>query len=516
MSQRVSSQSMNFFNDKPKQPNDLKAQSLDKDLKRLNQLESATRTVGTSVYALGMGLLFLVGVWVFTFIYSGGHASGVLIAAAVIGGYMALNIGANDVANNVGPAVGSKALSMAGALAIAAVFEAAGALIAGGEVVSTVSKGIISANSLTDVDTFVWAMMAALLSAALWVNLATYLNAPVSTTHSIVGGVMGAGIAAAGLGAVNWPVMSAIAASWIVSPVMGGVIAALFLIFIKGAILFRKDKIAAARKWVPVLVAIMSSVFAVYLMIKGLKRIWHPGMPTIILIALAIFAVSFFWSRKSVAKAAVGMENKRKSVAKLFTLPLICSAALLSFAHGSNDVANAVGPLAAIVSAVDLGAVSAKAPLPFWVLMIGAVGISVGLALFGPKIIRLVGEKITKLNQVRAFCVALSAAITVIIASGLGLPVSSTHIAIGAVFGVGFVREAITNRGGGSAEGQRINPQELRTIDEGKLFKSWRKHRKRKLVRRQHMLSIAAAWVVTVPASALLAAMLYWLITHLT
>ena len=506
---------MNFFRDKLKQPKDLKARPLDKDLKRLNQLEHAAREVGSSAYNIGMGLLFLIGVWVFTYIHSGGEAGGVLIAAAVIGGYMALNIGANDVANNVGPAVGSKALSMAGALVIAAIFEAAGALIAGGEVVSTISKGIISTKSISDIDIFIWAMMSALLSAALWVNLATFLSAPVSTTHSIVGGVMGAGIAAAGIDAVNWPVMSAIAASWIISPVMGGVIAALFLTFIKSSILFRQDKIAAARRWVPVLVAIMASVFSVYLMIKGLKRIWKPDVTMIMLVAAGIAVVSFAWSRRVVARASQGMENKRKSVAKLFTLPLICSAALLSFAHGSNDVANAVGPLAAIVSAIDLGTISDKAPLPFWVLLIGAVGISIGLALFGPKIIKLVGEKITKLNQVRAFCVALSAAITVIIASGLGLPVSSTHIAIGAVFGVGFVREAIANRGGGGADAGVISPDTLASIDEGKLFKSWRKYRKRKLVRRQHMLSIAAAWVVTVPASALLAAVIYWLITHL-
>ncbi len=507
---------MNFFNDQPKEPKDLKARPLDKDLKRINQLEHAAKEVGTSIYSLGMGMLFLVGVWVFTYVYSGGEATGVLIAAAVIGGYMAMNIGANDVANNVGPAVGSKALSMAGALVIAAVFEAAGAIIAGGEVVSTISKGIVSTDSIADVDTFIWAMMAALLSAALWINLATFLGAPVSTTHSIVGGVMGAGIAAAGMNAVNWPVMGAIAASWVISPLLGGVIAAVFLIFIKWAILFRQDKIAAARRWVPVLVAVMASVFSVYLMIKGVKRIWKPDAPTIMIVAAAVLAVSYGWSRRIVFRSSAGMENKRKSVAKLFTLPLICSAALLSFAHGSNDVANAVGPLAAIVSAIDLGTISTEAALPFWVLLIGAIGISVGLALFGPKIIKLVGEKITKLNQVRAFCVALSAAITVIIASALGLPVSSTHIAIGAVFGVGLVREAITNRGGGGvAETGPLDPATLSEIDEGKLFKSWRKYRKRRLVRRQHILSIAAAWVITVPASAFLAAVLYFVISQL-
>ena len=501
---------MGLFSDKTERPVSLKAKPLDKDLKRIVQLEHAGKEVVSGKLNIGLGFAFLIGVWGFTYIYSGGEASATLIVAAVIGGYMAINIGANDVANNVGPAVGSKALTMFGALLIAAIFEAAGALIAGGDVVSTISKGIISTDSIADVDIFIWAMMSALLSAALWVNLATFLGAPVSTTHSIVGGVMGAGVVAAGINAVNWSVMGAIVASWVISPLMGGVIAALFLSFIKGAILFRQDKVAAACRWVPVLVAFMSATFSAYLMLKGLKHIWKPGAANIALIVAGVLVVSYLWSRKTVGKASIGMENKKKSVAKLFTLPLICSAALLSFAHGSNDVANAVGPLAAIVSAIEFGEIASRTALPFWVLLIGALGISLGLALFGPRIIRLVGEKITKLNQVRAFCVALSAAITVIIASGLGLPVSSTHIAIGAVFGVGFVREAITNRGGGDRESSvALSQAQLSEIDEGQLFKSWRKYRKRKLVRRQHMLSIAAAWIITVPASAVLAAGLF-------
>lgn len=505
-----------FGKDDQQNPGNLKSRAVDKDLKRIVQLEKATKEVGSSVYNLGFGLVFLVGVWIFTYIYSGGEASAILIAAAVIGGYMAMNIGANDVANNVGPAVGSKALTLTGALVIAAIFEAAGALLAGGEVVSTISKGIISTDSITDVDIFVWAMMSALLAAALWVNLATYIGAPVSTTHSIVGGVMGAGIAAAGLSAVNWPVMSAIAASWIVSPVLGGVIAAAFLTFIKFAILFKDDKLAAARRWVPVLVAILAGTFSAYLMLKGLKRIWKPDAAMVVLVAGGVFFVAYVWTRGRVARASQGMENKKKSVAKLFTVPLICSAAMLSFAHGSNDVANAVGPLAAIVTALGSGEIATKASLPIWVLIIGAVGISVGLALFGPKIIKLVGEKITKLNQVRAFCVALSAAITVIIASGLGLPVSSTHIAIGAVFGVGFLREALANRGaGGAPKKMPANVDELSEVDQGKLFKKWKKQRKRKLVRRQHAFSIAAAWIITVPASALLSASLFFLVTFL-
>ena len=181
---------------------------------------------------------------------------------------MAMNIGANDVANNMGPAVGSKALTLSAALAIAAIFEAAGALIAGGDVVKTISKNIISVESFENELTFIWAMLSALLAASLWIHIATYVRAPVSTTHSIVGGVMGAGIGAAGFAIVNWGTMSKIAASWVISPVLGGIIAALFLAFIKTFIVYQEDKIAGAKRWVPVLVAIMAGVFAAYLMLK--------------------------------------------------------------------------------------------------------------------------------------------------------------------------------------------------------------------------------------------------------
>jgi PiT family inorganic phosphate transporter len=211
----------------------------------------------------------------------------IVVAAAVFGAYMAINIGANDVANNMGPAVGANALTMGGAILIAAIFESAGALLAGGDVVSTISKGIIDPSGIADAQIFIWAMMAALISSALWVNLATWIGAPVSTTHSVVGGVMGAGIAAAGFAAVNWPTMSKIAASWVISPVLGGVIAAAFLAFIKSRIIYQDDKIAAARRWVPVLVGIMSAAFAAYLALKGLKRIVKIDIQTALLIGLA-------------------------------------------------------------------------------------------------------------------------------------------------------------------------------------------------------------------------------------
>ncbi|NQV58014.1 MAG: inorganic phosphate transporter [Rhodospirillales bacterium] len=487
-----------------------KRTTVDKDLKRFVQLEKAAARTSQRNLNLGFGLLFLLGVWLFTFFKVGGEDGyTILTIAAIIGGYMAMNIGANDVANNVGPAVGSKALTMFGALIIAAIFEASGAIIAGGDVVTTISKSIVSPDTFADKTIFIWAMMAALLSAAIWINLATVFGAPVSTTHSIVGGVLGGGIAAAGVSAVNWAVMAKIAASWVISPVLGGLIAAGFLAFIKLAVLYKDDKIDAAKRWVPVLVAIMAAAFSVYLVMKGFKRIWKPDVSVIAAIGVAAFVVFYLTVKSFVARAAADLPNKRKSVSNLFTIPLICAAALLSFAHGSNDVANAVGPLAAIVNAVTQGTVAAKVVLPLWVLAIGAVGISVGLMLFGPKIIEIVGEKITKLDRVRAFCVALSASITVIIASTLGLPVSSTHIAVGTVFGVGFLREFITNRRVDIQTPNAIGAESTPDNAGGPSEKKWAKAHRRKLVRRNHMMTIIAAWIITVPASAIIAGLIF-------
>jgi PiT family inorganic phosphate transporter len=419
---------------------------------------------------------------------------------------MALNIGANDVANNVGPAVGSRALTLFGALVIAAIFESAGALLAGGDVVSTVSKGIIDPSLVEDASVFVLAMMSALVAAALWVNLATFVGAPVSTTHAVVGGVMGAGIAAVGFQLVNWGTMGAIAASWVISPLMGGIIAAGFLAFIKINLIYRDDKIAAARRWVPMLVAIMAGAFAWYLSVKGFKRIWRPEIQTVIIIALVTFFAVWAIMRPLIRRQSEGMENRNQSLRILFRIPLICSAALLSFAHGANDVANAIGPLAAILNSVQSGDIAGKVEVPIWIMTIGAFGISLGLFLYGPKLIRKVGDQITKMNPMRAYCVALSAAITVIIASWLGLPVSSTHIAVGAVFGVGFFREYYTGRskrrremvsrsGKSSPEDPPVAPEVLRS---------------RKLVRRAHFLTIIAAWVITVPATAIMSAMVFF------
>ncbi|MCB1396276.1 MAG: inorganic phosphate transporter [Rhodobacter sp.] len=486
----------------PNDPNAKAIKTLDKDLNRISLLEQATVFTSRPLVGPGIALVFMVltGLAAAT-IMGASPGSWVVIIGAVVGAYMALNIGANDVANNMGPAVGAKAVTLGGALIIAAVCETAGALLAGGDVVSTVSRGIVAPESVAEPAVFLWAMMAALLSGALWINLATWLGAPVSTTHSIVGGVMGAGIAAAGFGAVNWPVMGTIAASWVISPVMGGVIAAIFLAIINHRIIYREDKIAAARTWVPVLIGVMGGVFVTYMAMKGLKKLVHLSLGEAVLVGIAVAVPLTLLMRPVIRRQSRGLENRVKSLKGLFAIPLVFSAALLSFAHGANDVANAVGPLAAIVHAVQDHAAGDRVQIPYWVMIVGAFGLSVGLMLFGPKLINIVGSEITRLNAMRAWCVALSAAVVVIIASWLGLPVSSTHIAIGGIFGVGFYREWYHEKILKENRDLSTLPVEERT--------------RRKVVRRSHMLTILAAWVVTVPATAALSAGLFWAATLL-
>lgn len=478
-------------------------ETLDRDLARFSKLETATALVARPMVGLSVSFVFVVLAGIAAMLFFGQtNNTLIVVLAACLGAYMALNIGANDVANNMGPAVGANALSMGGAIAIAVIFESAGALIAGGDVVSTIAKGIIAPESMGTASVFIWAMMAALLSAALWVNLATWIGAPVSTTHSVVGGVMGAGIAAAGFAAVNWTTMGKIAASWVISPVLGGVVAALFLALIKSRIIYREDKIAAARTWVPVLVGIMAGAFASYLALKGLKKIIKIDLPMSLMIGAAVGVLVWIIMIPLIRKQSEGLENRNKSLKVLFGIPLVVSAALLSFAHGANDVANAVGPLAAIVQASLSGDFTHAVSIPYWVMVIGAFGISFGLFLFGPKLIRMVGGQITKLNPMRAYCVALSAAITVIVASWLGLPVSSTHIAVGAVFGVGFFREWDAAR--------RVRKARLAMPNRAEFAPEER--RRRKLVRRSHFMTIIAAWIITVPAAAVLSAAIFFLL----
>ena len=470
------------------------------DLRRFAYTQTQVIQNRSTYTLLGIAILFLLGVAaaVLGFIIHEKSEALILVAAAVIGGYMAMNIGANDVANNMGPAVGGKVLTVTTAVIIAAICEAAGALLAGGDVVKTVAKGIVSPGETFEVAKFQFMMLSALLAAAVWINLATVLNAPVSTTHSIVGGVLGGGVAAAGFSIVNWATMSKIAMSWVISPVFGGAVAALLLFFIKKKILNAEDRLAGARAWVPILVGLMAAAFTAYMSIKGLKKIMKIEPLDVVFYSLIAFTIAWILSRPFIAKRVANLvDDSKKQIYALFNLPLILGVCLLSFAHGANDVANAVGPLAAIVSTLgEQSQVAAKVSIPFWVMVVGAVGIALGLALFGPKLIATVGEKITRLNSPRAYCVALSSAITVLIATYFGLPVSSTHIAIGAIFGVGFLREFLE--------------APTRKSKNNKSTDVYRKPRQ--LVRRRFVFSIAAAWVITVPASAFLSAGVYYIL----
>jgi PiT family inorganic phosphate transporter len=491
----------------PDQPAPLTKLTLDKDLDKLTFVEDAAEHVVRPLIAPGYALIFLGIAMLFAGIYVLDRPGATLVIAGVaLAGYMALNIGAKDVANTVGAAVGARAIGMRQALVMAAICEILGATIAGGPVVRTISSEIVDTSQLAHSGVLAWVMISALTAAAVWINLATWLKAPVSTTHAIIGAVIGAGIAGTGIRTIHWQLVAAISLTWVVAPLLAGAIAAGFLYLIKTFIIYRDDKIRAARLWVPILMGVMAGTFAAYLAMVVTRD--DPWPATIILpIGAIIGLLGWVMARPFVARQSLGLENKNSALRSLFRLPLICSAALLSFAHGANDIANAVGPLAAIVRTAGLTGVVPYGAAPFWVVLIGGCGISVGILLFGPRLIRLVGEQITKLNPMRGYCVALSAALTVIVASWFGLPVSSTHVAIGAVFGVGFFREwytrtsqrriAYMRQKAGGRDGDEpgeYNPDEVR---------------RRLLVRRSHFLTIIGAWVVTVPAAAALAATVY-------
>ncbi|MGB5791429.1 MAG: inorganic phosphate transporter [Poseidonibacter sp.] len=520
------------------------------DIKTIDSLDKATEKTMPGFAKLSLALLFVVIVFLWSYTSHGDVPNNsFLIIGAVFGAYMAMNIGANDVANNVGPAVGAKAMTLMWAIIVAAIFEALGAFIAGGDVVKTIKKGIIDPALISDPQIFIWAMTAALLSAALWLNFATSVGAPVSTTHSIVGGVMGAGIAAAGFAIVSWDTMGKIAASWVISPVLGGIIAAGFLYLIKTKIVYKKDMITSATIVVPYLIALMSWAFSTYLILKGIKKLIKLDFYTAAGIGLVIAVVVFIVVKPLIAKAAKKLDNNRVSVNTLFTIPLIFAAALLSFAHGANDVANAIGPLAAINDAIMSSEISSKVDIPFWVMAVGALGIAVGLALYGPKLIKTVGSEITELDQMRAFSIAMAAAITVIIASQLGLPVSSTHIAVGGVFGVGFLREYLDSHETrflqevrkkfkkhkkelDSMTSELVNLEKIesksksnyvrivelyKSIDEKQeIVKQEKKDVKDaksvKYVKRDAVKKIIAAWIITVPAAAMLSAAIFFMI----
>jgi PiT family inorganic phosphate transporter len=374
--------------------------------------------------------------------------------AAAFGLFMAWGIGANDVANAMATSVGSKALTIRQAIVVAAVFEFLGAVLAGGAVTSTIRKGIVDVELLSgSPELLIYGMLAALLAAAIWLLIASANGWPVSTTHSIVGAIVGFAAVGIGVDAVQWGKVGTIVMSWIVSPVTAGFIAFLIYLSVHKLILVHPDPLSRAKRYVPVYMFFAAFTITLVTILKGLS---HVGLTIslrdsyILAIAIAVAVAlvgAYFISR---IKPDPKAEKKQHfiTVERVFGVLMVITACGMAFAHGSNDVANAIGPLAAVVSVAQNGIVGAKAALPAWVLMLGGAGIVIGLATYGRHVIATVGQKITHLTPSRGFAAELAAATTIVIASGTGIPISTTHTLVGAVLGVGMARgiEAIDLR----------------------------------------------------------------------
>mgnify|MGYP000992826847 CR=1 FL=1 len=366
--------------------------------------------------------------------------------AAAFGLFMAWGIGANDVANAMATSVGSKALTIKQAIIVAAIFEFAGAFLAGGQVTSTIRKGIIDASKVEDnPELLIFGMLAALLAAAVWLLVASKKGWPVSTTHSIVGAIVGFAAVGIGVESVHWAKVGTIAASWVVSPMLSGVLAFLIFMSVQKLILGTDDPLKNARKYVPFYIFAVGFILALVTLMKGLK---HVGLDlsTGESVAVAAFSCLLTMTIGVIAIKRIkinpneDVDFRFTNVEKIFGILMVFTACGMAFAHGSNDVANAVGPVAAIVSIVKTGAVAQKSALATWILLLGAIGIVLGLATYGWRVIRTVGRNITELTPSRGFAAELAAASTVVIASGTGIPISTTHTLVGAVLGVGIAR----------------------------------------------------------------------------
>ena len=373
--------------------------------------------------------------------------STLVMIAAVVGLFMAWGIGANDVANAMGTSVGSKALTIKQAIIIAMIFEFAGAYLAGGEVTSTIRKGIIDASFFVDSpELLVFGMISALFAAATWLLIASALGWPVSTTHSIVGAIVGFAAVGVSPDAVEWSKVTGIVGSWIITPLISGIIA--FVIFNSAQkLIFDTDKpLQQAKRWVPLYMFLAGFVLALVTIKKGLKHLdLHIGnadgfiYAAITAVVVAVVGKVFIHRLKFDESAA--LKTHYANVEKVFAILMIVTACAMAFAHGSNDVANAIGPLAAVVSIVDNGGqIAAKSTIAWWILPLGGFGIVAGLAIFGHKVMATIGTGITHLTPSRGFAAELAAACTVVIASGAGLPISTTQTLVGAVLGVGMAR----------------------------------------------------------------------------
>lgn len=401
--------------------------------------------------------------------------------AIVFGLYMTWGIGANDVANAMGTSVGSGAITVKTAIIIAAIFEFAGAFIAGGHVTATIRKGIIDPSSIAGTpEILIFGMLAALLAAAIWLMIASSRGWPVSTTHSIVGALVGFAMVGIGLDAVKWDKIGFIAISWVLSPALGGFIAFILMMSIRRLIFNTEQPFASAQRWGPAYVFLVGFVISLVTLFKGLKHLdIELSIPMSFVSAgvfgLIVAGIGWFLISKVKLDQGADRDFHFASVEKVFTPMMLFTACAMAFAHGSNDVANGIGPLAAVVSIIETGQVSQKASLPLWILVLGGTGIVLGLATLGYKVMQTIGTKITELTPSRGFCATLAAAATVVLASRTGLPVSTTHIAVGAVIGVGLARG--------------VGAIDLRVIG-----------------------GIVVSWVITLPAGGILAAMFFFML----
>lgn len=400
--------------------------------------------------------------------------------AAVFGLFMAWGIGANDVANAMATSVGSKALTIKQAIIVAAIFEFLGAVLAGGEVTATIRKGIVDAELLShDPRLLIYGMLAALLAAGTWLLIASRNGWPVSTTHSIVGAIVGFAAVGIGVDAVQWGAVGKIVMSWIISPLTAGFIAYLIYLSVQRLILHHEDPLAQAKRYVPVYMFFAAFTLTLVTILKGLK---HVGLDLTlqdsyfmaVAIASGVALVGAVIIRRIKPNPKAEKSQHFYTVERVFGILMILTACGMAFAHGSNDVANAIGPLAAVIGIASTGDVAADSPLPIWVLVIGGGGIVIGLATYGRRVIATVGEKITQLTPSRGFAAELAAATTIVIASGTGIPISTTQVLVGAVLGVGLARG--------------IEAIDLRVV-----------------------ARIMVSWVVTIPAGAFLAIVFFFI-----
>ncbi|MDE2996132.1 MAG: inorganic phosphate transporter [Bacteroidota bacterium] len=402
--------------------------------------------------------------------------------ALLAGLYMTWGVGANDLANAMGTSVGAGALTVKQAIIIAAVFEFAGAVLAGGSVTSTIRKGIIDPTGLEgNPEYLVYGMLAALISAGFWLMIASSKGWPVSTTHSIIGALVGFGLVGIGSSSVNWDQIGSIVASWVISPAIGGLLAFLLMHTVRKLILNQNDPFEAARKWGPYYIFMVGFIISLVTITKGLKHIDIDISTTNgVLLSVGFGVLTSAVGGRLLRRAKRDLEAEKDfrfaSVEKVFAPMMIFTACAMAFAHGSNDVANGIGPLAAVVSVVQSGgAIMQQSALPIWVLLVGGFGIVIGLVTMGYRVMMTVGKKITELTPTRGFCAELAAASTVVLASGTGLPVSTTHILVGAVMGVGLARG--------------IGALDLKTIGR-----------------------IVTSWIVTLPIAGIVAAVVFFIL----